>query len=151
MIDQHLKLFASLNKEGVEYLLIGGTLAIAYGVPRVTKDIDLFIRPSLENAVKCLKALDKIKMGTAALTTPESLCRTEVTIFKDFVRVDVLTRVKGIQFDPSWKNGVDLVVERVAIHCLSLDDLIKSKKAAGRPGDIEDIKILKLARKNAVK
>lgn len=38
MIAQHLKLFASLNKNKVEYLLIGGTLAIVYGVPRVSFD-----------------------------------------------------------------------------------------------------------------
>ncbi|MBI4238938.1 MAG: hypothetical protein HY696_11080 [Deltaproteobacteria bacterium] len=38
MIVQHIQLFKSLNSHGVEYLLIGGTLAIAYGVPRVTKD-----------------------------------------------------------------------------------------------------------------
>ncbi|HCU24949.1 MAG TPA: hypothetical protein DF383_08025, partial [Deltaproteobacteria bacterium] len=42
MIEQHLKLFASLQRQGVEYLLIGGALAIAYGIPRVTKDIDLY-------------------------------------------------------------------------------------------------------------
>ena len=40
MIGQHLKLFESLNRKKVDYLLIGGTLAIAYGVPRVTKDIN---------------------------------------------------------------------------------------------------------------
>ncbi len=73
MIAQHLKFFESLNKNKVEYLLIGGTLAIAYGVPRVTKDID--------------------------------------------------------------------------IPALHLDDLIKSKQAAGREEDLQDIKILEMARK----
>lgn len=144
MIGQHLKLFGLLNDQRVEYLLIGGTLAIAYGVPRVTKDIDLFIRPVLDNAERCLEALKKMGMGTAHLTNAEDICAMEVTIFKDFLRVDVLTKVKGLDFDEVWKERSDLVVDDVVIHCLNVSDLIKSKKAAGRPGDLEDVKILEM-------
>lgn len=146
MIGQHLKLFESLNNHGVEYLLIGGTLAIAYGVPRVTKDIDLFIRPTLENTTHCLDALKAHGIGTASLTTPEEVCKTEVTILKDFLRIDLLTQVKGLSFDEAWRNKVVLALDRVSIFSLCLDDLIKSKKAAGRKNDLEDIKILEKAR-----
>lgn len=73
MIDQHLKLFESLNREKVDYLLIGGTLAIAYGVPRVTKDIDLFIRPTIENAERCLEALKNMGLGTISLTSAKEM------------------------------------------------------------------------------
>lgn len=147
MIGQHLNLFKFLNQENVEYLLIGGTLSIVYGVPRVTKDIDLFLNPKMGNAVSCLKALRDFGMGTADLTTAEELCKKEVTIFKDFLRVDILTHVKGLIFREAWKNKVVLSLEDITIPSLCLDDLIKSKKAAGRPRDIEDIKILEMARK----
>ena len=146
MIGQHLKLFASLNKNKVEYLLIGGTLAIAYGVPRVTKDIDLFLNPTLKNAEVLLKSLKEIGMGTADLTNPEDICGTEVTIFKDFVRLDVLTQVKGLVFEEAWKNKIILSLDNVNIPALSLEDLIRSKRAAGRTEDLEDIKILEMAR-----
>ncbi len=147
MIGQHTKLFAFLNSHGVEYLLIGGSLAIAYGVPRVTKDIDLFINPTLDNATKCLVALKDMGMGTASLTTPEEICKTEVTIFKDFLRVDLLTQVKGLTFEDSWRKKVVLTLDDLTIFALTLEDLIRSKKAAGRPGDMEDVKILEMARK----
>ena len=145
MIDRHLKLFKSLNNHGVEYLLIGGALAIAYGVPRVTKDIDLFLKPTLENANHLLLALTEFGMGTAGLTTPEDICKNEVTIFKDFMRLDVLTRVKGIDFETTWEKREMLRLDDVNVPALTLEDLIQSKKAAGRKGDLEDIIILEMA------
>lgn len=146
MIAQHLALFRFLSDHRVEYLLIGGTLAIAYGVPRVTKDIDIFLNPTLENATQCLAALTECGLGTAALTTADALCNTEVTIFKDVVRLDVLTRVKGLEFAAAWKNRVQLALADVIIPALHIDDLIAAKQAAGRPGDLEDIRILQMHR-----
>jgi predicted nucleotidyltransferase len=146
MIEGHLKLFASLNEKRVEYLLIGGTLAIAYGVPRHTKDIDIFLRPTQENAQRCLDALKELGLATAGLTTPEEICENEITIFKDVVRLDVLTQVKGIEFGEAWRNRVYLSLDDVDIPSLSLNDLIATKKAADRPSDKEDIKILELAK-----
>lgn len=142
MSTPHLKLFESLNAKKVEYLLIGGTLAIAYGVPRTTKDIDIFLRPTLDNAKLLLQALENFGMGTSTLVTPDEICKTEVTIFKDFIRLDVLTQVKGIHFDECIKNKFDLQVGSLSVPSLNLDDLIKSKKAAGRTSDLEDIRIL---------
>lgn len=142
MIGQHLNLFASLNRNGTEYLLIGGVLVIAYGFPRFTKDIDIFIRKTEENADRCLRALKAIGMGSAELTDAADLCRQEVTIFKDFLRVDVLTRVKGLEFEVVWQRRKELVVDQVVIPALSLEDLIISKKAAGREEDLQDVKVL---------
>lgn len=147
MIGQHLKLFEFLNKNKVEYLLIGGALSIAYGVPRVTKDIDLFLNPELENAGRLLRALEELGMGTAGLTNPRDICETEVTIFKDFVRLDILTKVKGLEFGEAWRSRVYLSLENIDIPAISLDHLIQSKQAAGRTGDLEDIKILEMAKK----
>ncbi len=149
MIDRYLKLFASLNKNKVEYLLIGGTLAIAYGVPRVTKDIDIFLNPTLQNAEALLNALKEFGMGTVALTNPQDICSTEVTIFKDFVRLDVLTQVKGLEFDEAWQKKIFLSLEEVNIPALNLDDLIQSKRASGRSEDLEDVRILEMAKKNS--
>ena len=147
MIDRYLKLFECLNKNNVEYLLIGGALSIAYGVPRVTKDIDLFLNPTIANAKAFLKALSELGMGTASLTTPEDICNTEVTIFKDVFRLDALTHVKGLDFIKAWQNKVFLSLRNIMIPSINIDDLIASKKAAGRPHDKKDIQILKMAKK----
>lgn len=147
MIVRHSKLFEFLNSHGVEYILIGGALAIAYGIPRVTKDIDIFLNPNLDNAARCLAALTEFGMGTAELTSAEDICATEVTIFKDIVRLDVLTSVKGLDFVSAWRNKVYLDLDNVQIPALRIEDLIKSKHAAARAGDMEDIKILEMSRR----
>ncbi len=147
MIDRYLKLFECLNKNNVEYLLIGGALSIAYGVPRVTKDLDIFLNPTLSNARAFLTALNELGMGTASLTTAEDICNTEVTIFKDVVRLDALTQVKGLDFTSAWQKKVFLSLGNVMIPAINIDDLIASKRAAGRPHDKEDIKILEQAKR----
>jgi predicted nucleotidyltransferase len=142
VIGPHLQLFKSLNDHDVEYLLIGGVAAIAYGIPRGTKDIDIFLEPTEENAARCLVALKAVGFGTAELTTAEEICQTEVTIMKDVVRLDILTRVKGIAFEEAYRNRVFFEVDDVHIPALSKADLITTKKAAGRKGDLEDVEIL---------
>jgi predicted nucleotidyltransferase len=142
MIGPHLQLFKCLNDHKVEYLLIGGTAAIAYGIPRTTKDIDLFVAKDEANAQRCLNALKALGFGTTELTTAKKLVATEVTIFKDLLRVDVLTQVKGMTFEEASQNRVFFDVDGILIPVLRLEDLIITKKAAGRPGDLEDVKIL---------
>jgi len=146
MIERHLKLFASLNRHGVEYLLIGGALAIAYGVPRVTADVDLFLRPERANAERLIKALAECGLGTAALTNADEICDNEITIFRDVIRLDILTNVKGIDFPGAWSRRVHLELDDVMIPAISLDDLIAAKTASARPGDLQDIEILKKAK-----
>lgn len=147
MTDPHLKLLKSLNDQGVEYLLVGGMLAIAYGVPRVTKDIDLFIRKTRENAEKILKVLSDLGFGTTALTSVEELINTEVTIFKDYLRLDVLTKIKGLEFEEAYQRKKVIQLGSIPVYVLSLEDLITSKKAAGRAGDLEDVTHLEKIKK----
>lgn len=66
MLNELRPLFSSLSSRGVEYLIIGGVAAIAYGVPRLTLDLDLLIRPTRENAQALLEAFDAAGLGTAA-------------------------------------------------------------------------------------
>lgn len=61
--------------------------------------------------------------------------------------VSVLTEVKGLEFSEVWRNKVYLSLENVDIPAIRLEDLIKSKQAAGRSEDLEDIKILEMAKK----
>lgn len=148
MIERHLQLFASLNRHDVEYLLIGGALAIAYGVPRVTADVDLFLRNERTNAERLLEALAECGLGTAALTNADEICYNEITIFRDIIRLDILTNVKGIDFPGAWSRRVHLELDDVMIPAISLDDLIAAKAASARPNDLQDIEILKKAREH---
>lgn len=137
-----LAVYKSFNSRRVKYVLIGGLAAVLYGSPRLTKDIDLFIEPTLGNAAKALAALKAIRFGTARLTTPEKILAHEVTILEDYFRVDLLTAVKGLSFSRAWRHRKIKRIEGIRIPVVSVEDLIRSKKAAGRSVDLEDVKVL---------
>lgn len=142
MIGDHIRLYKSLNAHRVRYLVIGGTAAIIYGVPRTTVDIDILIEKTTVNAKRILQALKAANFGTAHLTTPESLLRNEITIFEDYLRLDVLTEAKGIDFMSAWKRRQVRIIRGVHVKFASLEDIIQSKRAMARSIDLQDLEIL---------
>ena len=142
MIDQLQSVFASFQKNDVRYLVIGGIAAVLYGVPRATFDLDILIDPTRENAQKLLNALIEIGFGTAQMTSAEEIVETEITIFTDRVRLDVQTFTPGIRFEDAWRRRVTMTYAGQELAVVSLADLIKSKTAAGREVDLEDVRIL---------
>jgi hypothetical protein len=144
MLERHLALFRSLKRNKVEYLIIGGIACGIYGSPRATKDLDIMIRPTLKNANRLLAALKASGFGTAYLTTPEKILANEINIFEDVMRLDVLTKAKGLIFNTAWqKRQVKPLGRVVKINVVSLPDLINSKRASRRLIDKEDLKILR--------
>lgn len=143
MDEADLNIYRSLNKHKVKYILIGGMAAIIYGSPRLTKDTDIFIEPTLENCKRLVAALQSVNFGTANLTSAEKVLKNEVSMFKDYRRLDVLTKVKGISFKEVWPRRVIRRLEGVRLFVISLPDLIVSKKAAAREIDKYDVKTLK--------
>lgn len=142
MLDRLDPVFKCFRKHDVKYLVIGGVAAIVHGVPRNTFDLDILIEPTRENAERVLTALLEAGLGTATLTNPDELLKQEVTIFRDFVQVDVQTRTPGIEFGPAWMRRSQIDYEGQTLCVVCLDDLIASKKAAGRKIDLEDVRLL---------
>ena len=134
--------FRCLHVHDVRYVVIGGIAAIVHGVPRTTFDVDLLIEATEPNAARLLKALDAAGIGSAALTTPQQLLAHEISIFKDVVRVDVQTSTPGVSFEDAWHRRVEREVSGVPYWILSKPDLIAAKRAAGRPKDLEDVRVL---------
>lgn len=56
-LDEALKVLASLEKEGVDYVLIGGVALNFHGLVRATEDLDFFVRPTAENVERLRRAL----------------------------------------------------------------------------------------------
>jgi len=134
--------FRCLHVHDVRYVVIGGIAAIVHGVPRTTFDVDLLIEASEPNAARLLKALEAAGIDSAALTTPQQLLAHEITIFKDVVRIDVQTSTPGLSFADAWHRRVEREVSGVPYWILSKPDLIAAKRAAGRPKDLEDVRVL---------
>jgi hypothetical protein len=83
-------------------------------------------------------------MGTAVLTSAAEVLGNEITIFKDRVRIDVQTSTPGLQFSDSWDHRETLTYQGQTFFILSREDLIRSKRAAGRRVDLEDVRLLEL-------
>lgn len=134
--------FRCLHARDVRYVVIGGVAAIVHGVPRTTFDVDLLIEASEENAARLLAALSDAGIGSATLTNPKDLLAHEITIFRDVVRIDVQTRTPGVDFAGAWERRIERDVSGTKYWLLSRPDLIASKRAAARPKDLEDVRVL---------
>lgn len=142
MLSSLRGVFRSFQNHEVRYVVIGGIAAILHGVPRATFDLDILIEATKENAEHLLQALLEAGMGTAALTTVEDILANEITVFKDFVRIDVQTSTPGLTFETAWNNKVDAIFDGQPFHVVNRQDLIASKSAAGRQVDLDDVRVL---------
>lgn len=144
MLNRLKEVFASLEKHKVKYMVIGDIAAVLYGVPRATFDLDILIENTPENAQKLLDAFLDAGLGTASLVDVDELLANEITIFQDRVRIDVQTSTPGITFQKAWKNKAVMRYRGQEFYVLSKNDLIASKRAAGRKIDLNDVKLLEL-------
>lgn len=142
MLARLTDVFRSFREHDVRYVVIGGIASVLHGVPRATFDLDILVEATPANAQRLLDALLAAGLRTAEMTDAATLLSKEITIFKDKVRIDVQTRTPGIEFAPSWKRRVTMRHEGQEFHVLCKADLIASKRAAGRPVDLEDVRLL---------
>jgi hypothetical protein len=126
----------------VKYLVIGGIASVLYGVPRATFDLDILIEATSENAERLLKALLDAGLGTASLTSVADLLAHEITVFDDRVRLDVQTSTPGLTFEQGWDHRRCITYQGQEFFIVSKADLIRSKRAAGRDVDLEDVRLL---------
>ncbi len=134
-------LLRSLKEHKVKFVIIGATAFPVHGYSRATLDIDIFIKPERSNAEKTLVALKNFGYDVKDVTVDELLTK-KILIRQYLVETDIHPYVTGVSFDDIWKNKVKSKFGDTFVWFASLDDLIKMKKAAGRPKDIEDLKYL---------
>lgn len=132
-----------LKKYNVKYLVIGGYAVVQYAEPRFTKDLDVLIGVDQENAEAVYKALIEFGAPLAGLTPKDF---SEEGYFFQMgvppVRVDVLMGIPGIEFEECWKRRVEVDFDGLPVTFMSKQDLIVSKRAAGRPQDLIDADLL---------
>jgi len=144
MLNRLQGAFASFQRHEVKYLVIGDIAAVLHGVPRATFDLDILIEATPENAQRLLDALVEAGLGTALLTSAEELLAHEITVFKDWVRIDVQTHTPGLRFEEAWERRVVMEYQKQQFFVVSREDLIASKLAAGREVDLQDVRLLQL-------
>ena len=123
--------------------MIGGYAVMMHTEPRYTKDLDLWIDPSRENARRVYLALAQFGAPLAGFTETDFTERgTVYQLGRPPARIDVLMSVSGLEFDEAWPNRVISEVDGLPIAFAGRGDLIKMKRAAGRTSDLVDIERL---------
>ena len=140
-------LLSALNDEGADFLIVGAHAVMFFTTPRYTKDLDIWVRPSPENAVRVYNALASFGAPLAELTIED--LSIDGTIFQIGIapnRIDVLTTIEGVRFEDAWARKVPSSYGGVPISILGFDDLVANKTAVARPQDMLDLELLKRSR-----
>ena len=132
----------ALNASDVEYIIVGGYAVIYHGYNRTTGDLDIWIKPSHENYNKLLRAFGVFGMSSFDMTEEKFLNQVNYDVFtfgRPPVSIDILTNVKGLDFNNSFANSSLTEFDKVQVRMIDIHDLLTSKKASNRPKDMDDL------------
>ncbi len=126
----------ALLDNGVKFLLVGAYAMGAHGYPRATGDIDIWVEPSAENSERVYRSMGAF--GAPLHEIDETTFATPGVVFQIGVaprRIDIISAISGVGFDAAYQQRQIVEMEGLSIPILSLDDLIKNKRATGRDKD----------------
>jgi hypothetical protein len=129
----------ALSAAGVEYLIVGAHAVALHGHLRATKDLDIWIRPTRENAAKVWSAL--ASFGAPLREVTQEDLATPGTIYQLGIepnRIDFINDIPAVDFQAAWANRISATIDGVEYPVISRADLIRNKRATGRPHDLED-------------
>ena len=136
-------LFAEFNARNVEFLIVGAFALAVHGHLRATKDLDVWVRPTPENAPRVLEAVRSFAGSIEGLSAIDfSVLGMIVQLGVEPARIDLLTSIKGLEFESAWRNRIEASYGEQQVFVVSRADLITSKRAAGRPQDLADVAAL---------
>lgn len=143
MNRDYVEMLAALSDAGAEFLVVGAHALAFHGVPRATGDLDLWVRPTPENAECVWRALVEFGAPLDQLTL-EDLSREDLVFQIGVVpnRIDILTSITGVAFDEAWEARAQVEIEGLRVPVLGRSELVRNKRAVGRTRDIADIEEL---------
>lgn len=120
-------------------MLVGAYALAAHGHPRATGDLDIWIRPTLENAERVWRALARFG-ATIGEWVPSDFCEADMVYQLGVApaRIDLLTAIDAADFPSAWERRKTITVDGVTVPVIGRDDLLRNKRAVGRPQDLAD-------------
>jgi hypothetical protein len=148
-----IRLFETLDRHDVSYLVVGGVAVQVHGHRRTTKDLDLAPEPSKENLRRLSVALSELKARVAGSESDEEISPTDperlglAAVVPPLVtthgEVHILNDAKGAAPWSEMRSRALVVdLDGIEVAVIGLDDLIRMKRASGRPSDLQDIAFL---------
>jgi hypothetical protein len=144
VLNQDFKEFIQfLNDNHVHYLIVGGYAVAIHGHPRYTKDIDIWIEMSPENADNLLQALEQFGFSSLGLQAEDFLTPDQIIqLGYPPSRIDLLTTIDGVNFENCYPLKLEVTIDNIVVNFIDLDNLRKNKAASGRLQDLADLENL---------
>jgi len=152
-MDENLKqLLSAFNANHVKYVVIGGYAVFLHAQPRMTKDLDVFIESSPENALAIYKGLAEFGAPLTQFSVEDfSDGKTIGRFGVPPICVEVIQRIDGVDFARVYVNSMTVLIDgQVPARYISAEDLITNKLASGRPQDLADVEAIR-HRQRAIK
>ena len=140
--DLHDLLKAFIDHE-VRFLIVGGYALAVHGHPRATGDLDVWIECTAANAARAYEALRVFGAPLQDLTTED--LTTPGTVYQiglPPVRIDILTRITGVEFEAAWRDHRDTSIDDLVVPVIGREALLTNKRALGRTRDLADVELL---------
>jgi len=143
MNEKQISLLAAFTAAGVEFAVVGGVAVNTHGYVRATHDLDIFIRPTEENARVAFGALLALGVPLEGLEPADLLSDSENLRFgPEEDHIDILASIGEMNFDQVWRNRVETMVDGVMVPFISKADLMENKQQVGRLRDLADVEEL---------
>jgi hypothetical protein len=152
------ELFQALARHGVEYVTVGGVAIQAHGAQRFTQDLDVVTATSKDNMDRLAAALSEVDArilgpdGQRSRSTPNAAMLAsgdQWHLVTSFGRLDVLTLPVHLgSFADVRARAYDVPLGDVTVPIAHRDDLLRMKRASGRPQDLEDVRLLESLEKD---
>ena len=135
-----------LNNNDVKYILVGGYSVILHGYSRTTGDLDVWVDTTIDNYRKLKKASQEFGLMTIDLTEENFMHNDAIDVFtfgRPPVSIDIMKKVKGLSFEETYSQAIDIEIDELTIKVIHKNHLILAKESANRPEDQNDIIHLK--------
>ncbi len=139
-----LDILSRLEASEVDFVLVGGMAGVVHGSSQVTEDLDVCAPLSRENVERIIRAIGDLRPRWRMLpqnpTIPldAALLSTYKNLYTitDMGQLDILNEITGVgSFEEVKRQSVTLSVVGMTCRVMSLDALIRAKRAMGRPRD----------------
>jgi hypothetical protein len=140
--DLHDLLKAFIDHD-VRFLVVGGYALAVHGHPRATGDLDVWIECNETNASRAYEALGAFGAPLRDLRVED--LKTPGTVYQiglPPIRIDVLTRITGVEFEAAWGDRLDTEIDDLRVPVIGRQALLANKRALGRTRDRADVEML---------
>lgn len=138
--EELLRLF---NKHKVNYCIIGAYAVAFYAKPRYTKDMDILVKPDIENGRRIVDALNEFGLESLGLSEKDFSKKGKIIqLGYEPVRVDLMTSIEGLSFGQVWRGKATGTYGKEKVYFMGIKEMIKNKRASNRKQDKLDLDIL---------